>query len=155
MTGRSSTHLPLAVDVSRFAPASIDQQRPIRVCNIGRRSPVMYEEAARRRIFYYYDTLAASGTDLKQRTFRIDSAHEHRRMLARLLKQSCYYMANHSLANKPEFPAGRDEIAERFYAGAAARRVMIGEALRPICIPPSRCARATARQDRFTGIEAC
>ena len=134
ITGRPCTYLPLAVDVLRFAPASCDQPRPIEVCNIGRRSPVTHQalldDAERRQSFYYYDTVAASGADLKDRTFRVDSPHEHRRMLAALLKHSCYYIANRSYVNKPEFTAGRDEISARFYEGAAAGTVMIGEAPR-------------------------
>lgn len=134
ITGRPCTYLPLAVDVQRFAPASLDQPRPIYVCNIGRRSPVTHqallEDAERQQSFYYYDTVAASGADLKQRTFRVDSPHEHRRMLATMLKHSCYYIANRSHINKPEFTAGRDEISARFYEGAAAGAVMIGEAPR-------------------------
>jgi glycosyltransferase involved in cell wall biosynthesis len=134
ITGRPCTYLPLAVDVPRFAPASLDQPRPIDVCNIGRRSPVTHqallEEAERQRSFYYYDTVAASGAELKHRTFRVDSPHEHRRMLATLLKNSCYYIANRSYVNKPEFTEGREEISARFYEGAAAGTVMIGEAPR-------------------------
>jgi len=132
ITGRPCTYLPLAVDVPRFTPASLDQPRPIHVCNIGRRSPVTHqallEEAERQQSFYYYDTIAASGADLKQRTFRVDSPHEHRGMLATILKHSCYYIANRGYINKPEFTAGRDEISARFYEGAAAGTVMIGEA---------------------------
>lgn len=88
--GRPCTYLPVAVDVPRFTPASIDQPRPIYVCNIGRRSPVTHqallEEAERQQSFYYYDTVAASGADLKQRTFHVDSPHEHRGMLGTILK---------------------------------------------------------------------
>jgi hypothetical protein len=134
ITGRPCTYLPLAVDVPRFTPASLDQPRPIDVCNIGRRSPVTHqallEGAERQRSFYYYDTVAASGADLKHRTFRVDSPHEHRRMLATILKHSCYYVANRSYVNKPEFTEGREEISARFYEGAAAGTVMIGEAPR-------------------------
>lgn len=134
ITGRPCTYLPLAVDVQRFAPASLDQPRPILVCNIGRRSPVTHqallEEAERQQSFYYYDTVAASGADLKQRTFRVDTPHEHRRMLAAVLKHSGYYFANRSRVNEPEYIAGRDEISARFYEGAAAGTVMIGEAPR-------------------------
>ncbi len=134
VTGRPCTYLPLAVDVLRFAPASCDQPRSIEVCNIGRRSPVTHQalldDAERRQSFYYYDTVAASGADLKQRTFRVDSPHEHRRMLATLLKHSRYFIANRSYVNKPEFTAGRDEISSRFYEGVAAGTVMIGEAPR-------------------------
>jgi hypothetical protein len=134
ITGRPCTYLPLAVDVLRFAPLSIDQPRPIDVCNIGRRSPVTHqallEKAEREQNFYYYDTVAASGADLKHRTFRVDSPQEHRRLLASVLKHSRYYVANRSYVNKPEFTAGRDEISARFYEGAAAGTVMIGEAPR-------------------------
>lgn len=134
ITGRPCTYLPLAVDVLRFAPASLNQPRPIDVCNIGRRSPVTHqallEEAERQQSFYYYDTVAASGGDLKGRTFRVDSPHEHRRMLATILKHSCYYLANRGYVNKPELTAAGDEISARFYEGAAAGTVMIGEAPR-------------------------
>lgn len=128
ITGRPCTYLPFAVDVPRFTPISLDQPRPIHVCNIGRRSPVTHqallEDAERQQTFYYYDTVAASGAD---RTFRVDSPHEHRIMLATILKHSCYFIAHRSYVNKPEFTAGRDEISSRFYEGAAAGTVMIGE----------------------------
>jgi hypothetical protein len=131
-TGRPCTYLPLAVDVLRFTPASLDQSRPIDVCNIGRRSAVTHQallaDAERRQSFYYYDTVAASGFDRKQRTFRVDSPHEHRLMLATILKHSSCFMANRSRVNSPEFTVGRDEIAARFYEGAAAAAIMIGEA---------------------------
>jgi hypothetical protein len=134
ITGRPCTYLPLAVDVLRFAPASLDQPRPIQVCNIGRRSPITHEallaEADRQQSFYYYDTVAASGFDLKHRTFRVDNPDEHRRMLATILKHSCYFIANRGFVNQPEFAAGRDVISARFYEGAAAGTVMIGEAPR-------------------------
>ena len=134
VTGRPCTYLPLAVDVLRFAPASLDQPRSIHICNIGRRSTVTHqallEEAERQRIFYYYDTVAASGEDLKDRTFRVDNPTEHRRMLATILKHSCYYIANRGYVNKPERMGGRDQISSRFYEGVAAGTVMIGEAPR-------------------------
>ena len=134
LIGRPCTYLPFAVDVPRFAPASSDQPRLIEVCNIGRRSAVTHhallDHAERRQSFYYYDTVAASGADLKHRTFHVDSPHEHRRMLATILKHSCYYIANRSYVNQPEFTAGRDEISARFYEGAAAGAVMVGDAPR-------------------------
>lgn len=134
VTGRPCTYLPLAVDVPRFSPALPDWPRPIDVCNIGRRSPVTHqallEMAERQRIFYYYDTVAASGDDLRNRTFRVDSPDEHRRMLATILKHSGYYFANRSYINRPDMTAGHEEISARFYEGAAAGTVMIGEAPR-------------------------
>lgn len=134
ITGRPCTYLPLAVDVLRFAPVSIDKPRPIDVCNVGRRSSITHrallELAERDQRFYYYDTVAASGADLKHRTFRVDNPQEHRCLLATILKNSQYYFANRSYVNKPEFTAGRDEISARFYEGAAAGAIMIGEAPR-------------------------
>ena len=134
ITGRPCSYLPLASDVLRFAPRERDQPRPIEVCNIGRRSQVTHQallkDSARRGSFYYYDTVAASGSDLKQRTFRVDNPQEHRTMLATLLRNSRYFIANRSHVNNPEFTAGRDEISARFYEGAAAGTVMIGEAPR-------------------------
>ena len=134
ITGRPCSYLPLATDVLRFAPAALDQPRPIDVCNIGRRSQVTHQallaDAARRQCFYYYDTVAASGSDLKQRTFRVDNPQEHRLMLATLLKHSNFFIANRSHVNNPEFTAGRDEISARFYEGVAAGTAMIGEAPR-------------------------
>ena len=134
ITGRPCTYLPLAVDVARFAPASLNKPRPIDVCNIGRRSAVTHRALLERfeaqQGFYYYDTVAASGTDMKQRTFRVDNPREHRGMLATILKHSRYYVANRSYVNKPEFTAGREEISARYYEGAAAGTVMIGEAPR-------------------------
>ena len=131
MTGRPCSYLPFAVDVVRFAAESLDRPRPIDVCNIGRRSSVTHqallEDAQRQQSFYYYDTVAATGAD---RTFRVDSPHEHRMMFATLLKHSRYFIANRSYVNRPEFSAGRDEISARFYEGAAAGTVMIGEAPR-------------------------
>jgi hypothetical protein len=134
ITGRPCTYLPLAADVLRFTPATPDQPRPIYVCNIGRRSQITHQalldDAERRHSFYYYDTVAASGADLKHRTFRVDAPHEHRGLLATLLKHSRFFIAHRSYVNRPEFTAGRDEISARFYEGAAAGTVMIGEAPR-------------------------
>jgi hypothetical protein len=134
ITGRPCSYLPLAVDVPRFTPRFPHQPRPIDVCNIGRRSQVTHQalldEAEKQRSFYYYDTVAASGADLKHRTFQVDNPEEHRRLLATLLKHSCYYIANRSYVNQPELSEGREEISARFYEGASAGTVMIGEAPR-------------------------
>ena len=134
IVGRPCTYLPLAADVLRFSPLPDPPARVIDVCNIGRRSAVTHEALLRlareRRIFYYYDTVAASGSDQKQRTFRVDDPGGHRLLLASLLRRSRYYVANRSRINEPEFTRGRDEISSRFYEGAAAGTVMLGEAPR-------------------------
>ena len=134
ITGRPCTYLPLAVDVPRFAPSSMEQPRPINVCNIGRRSAVTHKalvtDAEANQKFYYYDTVAANGADGKQRMFHVENPREHRGKLASILKRSNYYIANRSLVNNPEFTGKTEEISARFYEGAAAGAVMIGEAPR-------------------------
>ncbi len=128
MIGRPCSYMPQGVDALRFCPWPAPPPRTIDVCNIGRRSPVTHEkllEAARKgRIFYYYDTVKPSA---KQVTFRVSSGPEHRLLLANLLKRSRYFIANRARANEPEVTRGRDEIAGRFFEGAAAGAVVLGD----------------------------
>lgn len=84
--------------------------------------------ARERRIFYYYDTVRASGESGKQMTFRVNNASEHRLLLASLLQRSRYYLANRARVNEPEIIEGREEISSRFYEGVAAGAVLLGEA---------------------------
>jgi len=134
IVGRPCSQVVIAADVARFAPLPNMPPRTIDVCNIGRRSDVTHaaliEEARQRRMFYYYDTVAATGFNMKQRTFTVQDAGEHRLMLANMLQRSRYYVANRGRINEPEFTQGRDEISGRFFEGAAAGCVMLGEAPR-------------------------
>jgi hypothetical protein len=132
IVGRPCTYLGLGVDALTFSPYPEAQPRSIDICNIGRRSQVTHEAfmnlAQSRQVFYYYDTIMASGFDMKQRTFRVQDAREHRFLLASLLRRSRYYIANRSRINEPEYTKGFDEISGRFYEGAAAGAVMLGVA---------------------------
>jgi hypothetical protein len=134
IVGRPCSYLPVAVDVLRFTPPTQVPSRVIDVCNIGRRSPITHQALLRlaldQGIFYYYDTVAASGRGQTSRSFPVDDPSEHRLMLASLLQRSRYFIANRSLVNDPEFTMGRDEISGRFFEGAAAGTVMLGEAPR-------------------------
>jgi len=131
IAGRPCTYLPLAVDVLRFAPYPNQPARAIDVCNIGRRSPVTHAALLRlardRRIFYYYDTVRASGERGRQMTFSVGNASEHRLLLASLLQRSRYYVANRARVNEPEIIEGKEEISSRFYEGVAAGAVLVGE----------------------------
>jgi hypothetical protein len=106
LSGRPCSYLPQAADVLRFSPWPNLPPRDIDVCNIGRRSPTTHEAlvklAAGRKIFYYFDTFAAgSGSDQKQRTFRVSNPRQHRLLLASLLQRSRYFIANRSRINEP------------------------------------------------------
>lgn len=130
--GRPCTYLPLGVDVLRFAPEAPASHRPIDVANVGRRSSVTHDALLNAAVdptfFYYYDTVAATGSDLKQRTFRVQDPVEHRRLYASVLKRSRYFIANKGFVNDPGLTRGTDAIAARFYEGAAAGAVMLGTA---------------------------
>jgi hypothetical protein len=133
ITGRPCTYLPQAADVLRFSPWPDRPARTIDVCNIGRRSAVTHDAlvrlAAERRIFYYFDTVAGgAGKDQKQRTFRVADAAQHRLLLAGLLRRSRYFIANRGRINELEHTGSHEAIAGRFYEGAAAGAVMLGEA---------------------------
>jgi len=132
LTGRPCSYLPQATDVLRFSPWPNQPPRDIDVCNIGRRSPITHEALVKladaREIFYYFDTFAGgSGRDPKQRTFRVANPRQHRLLLAALLQRSRYFIANRSRINEPELTRGHEEIAGRFYEGAAAGAVLLGE----------------------------
>lgn len=132
IVGRPCSYLPFAVDVMRFSPWPTPVGRGIDVCNIGRRSPITHaaliELAQSRRISYYFDTFArGAGSYARDRTFHVHDPQEHRLLLANLLRRTRYYVANRSLVNKPDFTEGREEVSYRFYEGAAAGTVMIGE----------------------------
>ena len=131
IVGRPCTYLPLAVDVLRFAPYPNPPTRSIDVCNVGRRSPVTHAALLRmardRRIFYYYDTVRATGERGRQMTFRVGNASEHRLLLANLLQRSRYFVANFSRVNEPDVVAGKEEISSRSYEGVAAGTVLLGE----------------------------
>ena len=135
IVGKPCSYLPLAADVVRFSPYPAPPPRGIDVLNIGRRSPVTHaallQLARERRLFYYYDTVRAGGAHGKQVTFSVGNAAEHRLLLANLLKRSRYYVSYRSRVNEPEQTAGREEISGRFYEGAAAGAVLVGE--------PPRC----------------
>jgi hypothetical protein len=130
LVGKPCTNLPLAVDVLRFSPYPNLPPRAIDVCNIGRRSPVTHaallELARERRIFYYYDTVRATGPRGKQMTFSVGNAAEHRLLLANLLQRTRYYVAYRARVNEPETTKGTEEISARFYEGVAAGAVLLG-----------------------------
>ncbi len=134
IVGRPCSYLPMGVDTLRFRPADAEAPRAIDVCGIGRRSKVTHEALVRlareKGLFYYYDTVfqasIARGV-AKQITFQVTDHREHRLLLANLLKRSRYFIANRAHADQPSWTGGVDEIAARFYEGAAAGAIMIGD----------------------------
>ncbi len=116
--------------------------RSIDVCNIGRRSAVTHAA-----LLEPGDGSGASSTSTTRsgRAARVESsspsrvgnAAEHRLFLADVLRRSRYYLAYRSRVNEPEQTEGREEISGRFYEGAAAGAVLLGEPPRSDGVRPA------------------
>lgn len=126
-TGQPVSYLPVGVDMDRFCPFPDPPARTIDVFNMGRRSPVTHAAlkrlAAERGLFYMFDTVNG-------RAHVYDPA-DHRSQLANLIKRARYFITNVAKITAPEETGGQQEVGFRFYEGAAAGAVMIGE--------PPRC----------------
>ncbi len=132
ITGRPCSYLPPGVDCLSFAP-DLGGERPIHVCGIGRRSEITHRAllsmARQRGLFYYFDTVRARSVAnaSRQVTFSVGDPAQHRFLYASMLKRSRYFMASRARANEPELIGDTQETAGRFFEGAAAGTVMIGE----------------------------
>jgi len=132
VSGRPCSYLPMGVDALRFAPRlSPPTPRLIDVCGIGRRSDVTHgallELARRDGLFYYYDTMKRGRGAGQAVTFEVIDPGEHRLLFSNLLKRSRYFIANRAWADRPSLTRGKEEIPSRFYEGAAAGAIMLGE----------------------------
>jgi hypothetical protein len=126
-TGRPCHFLPLGVDALRFAPFPGSPARNIDVYSMGRRPAeehrALLAAAERGEMFYLYDTTS---------NFDVIDPHEHRILLANLIKRSRYFITYPAKFDVPAETGGTEEMGARYFEGAAAGAVMIG-------LPP-RCA---------------
>lgn len=122
LTGRPTSYFPPSVDALALCPYPDALPRVIDVYSMGRRPPVTHaallELARRRQWFYLYDTLAGTAPDHRQ----------HRRHLAELLKRTRLFLAYPGKMDAPEETGGQQELGYRYFEGAAAGAVLIGEA---------------------------
>ncbi len=122
ITGRPCSYLPASVDAVKFCPYPFSPTRSIDVTNIGRRSTVTHqalvELAHQGKIHYLYDTVNNA---------KVPQPHEHRILLANQLKRSRYFIANRPMADRPDIRGNQAEIGYRFFEGAAAGTVMMGD----------------------------
>jgi hypothetical protein len=117
-------HLPHAVDVLRFTPYPKPPARVIDVLSIGRRSEPVHQAlrrlAATREFFYLHDTLPAS-------LVRPPNPVEHREMLASAARVSRFFVTYPAKFGDDE-PHGQSEVGGRYFEGAAAGAVLLGQA---------------------------
>jgi Glycosyl transferases group 1 len=116
--------LPGAVDALRFSPYPQAPARVVDVYSIGRRIEAIHKELLRAgengSLFYLYDTFAGSLSgvyDYKQ----------HRQLFSSIAKRSKFFMVAPGKVNSPGETRGQEEIGRRYYEGAAAGTVMIGQ----------------------------
>jgi hypothetical protein len=122
---RPCRYLPGAVDAFRFTPYPDPPARVIDVYSIGRRCKSIHQtllEAARRRdIFYIHDTFAGSMAHMYDH-------RQHRDHFANVAKRSRYFMVAPGKIDSLSETGGQAEVGRRYFEGAAAGAVMIGQA---------------------------
>jgi hypothetical protein len=124
--GRQCHLLPGGTDTIRFSPFPGNPGRSIDVYSIGRRwegvHQALLRSAARSELFYVYDSYADMArmvpTDHKQ----------HRDLFASMAKRSKYFMVSPGKMDRLDETRGQMEVGYRYFEGAAAGAVMIGQA---------------------------
>ena len=123
--GKSCRWLPGAVDCLRFSPYPKPPARVVDVYSIGRRwdgiHHALLQAAAEKDVFYVYDTFPAAHAEPYNH-------RQHREMLANVAKRSRCFMVAPPKMDVPEQTHDQDSIGYRYYEGAAAGAVMIGQA---------------------------
>jgi len=130
MLERPCHYVPDGVDALRFSPYPEPPDRVVDVYSIGRRVDELHQAllrwTARERLFYVYDSLQTGGTHAPDH-------RQHRDLYANTAKRSRFFMVAPGKVDSPEETHGQVEVASRYYEGAAAGAVMIGQA--PDCRP--------------------
>ncbi|MGB8331946.1 MAG: glycosyltransferase [Polyangiales bacterium] len=124
LVDRPCSFLAPAVDALRFCSHPNPPSRSIDVYALGRRSPVAHRKLLERaerepRFNYFYDSA-------RWTTF-VEGHAEHRQLTANLIKRSRYFMADRAKVNEPDQTKGAQVFGPRFFEGAAAGSVLIGE----------------------------
>ncbi len=117
--------LPVGTDTIRFSPFPNPPDRSVDVYSIGRRWEGVHRALLRAvsegDLFYVYDSYQAMAKmepiDFKQ----------HRDLFANMAKRSKYFIVSPAKINRPEETGGQVEIGYRYFEGAAAGAVMVGQ----------------------------
>jgi hypothetical protein len=91
---------------------------------MGRRREEIHKQlskaAAKGSMFYLHDTFGVSLSD-------VYDYREHRNLFSNVAKRSKYFMVAPGKVNSPDETLGQEEIGHRYYEGAAAGTIMIGQ----------------------------
>lgn len=125
LIGKPVHHVPLAVDALRFTPFPRPPARVVDFYSMGRRSEVIHgallDLAQREGAFYVYDTVPGL---LIQPSNHV----QHRNLVANVAKRSKFFMAFPAKFDHADETRGQSEVGARFFEGAAAGAVMLGQA---------------------------
>jgi hypothetical protein len=117
--------LPGGVDALRFGPTSNRAARTVDVYSIGRRYEAIHNNllaaAERGDIFYMYDSHVGGGM------IEVHDYRRHRDLFANIAKRSRYFVVATAKMDQPDYRRGQMEVGYRYYEGAAAGTVMIGD----------------------------
>lgn len=123
--GRLCRWLPSAVDTLRFSPFPNPPARVIDVYSVGRRwegiHQALLQAASRKDLFYLYDTFPAMAN------MEPYSISQHRDLFANMAKRSRYFIVAPGKMNLPEETREQIELGYRYFEGASAGTVMIGQ----------------------------
>jgi hypothetical protein len=122
-TGRPCHYLVPSTDTLKFCPYPGAPKRAIDFYAMGRRPPETHKALLRMADagdwYYMYDTVTNSP---------VSNHTEHRRRLADMIKRSRFFLVNAARFNDPERTGGQQELGYRYFEGAAAGAVLIGDA---------------------------
>ena len=122
--GRRCHYVPGGVDALRFSPYPDPPARVIDVYSIGRRSVRIHQSllglASRKQVFYIHDTLQ-NASDNQTWDHRA-----HRDLYANMAKRCRFFMVAPGLTNNAKVTGGQVEVGFRYYEGAAAGAVLVG-----------------------------
>jgi Glycosyl transferases group 1 len=122
--GQACHYVPGAVDAIRFSPFPDPPDRAIDVYSVGRRWNGLHATLLRRAeangAFYVYDTLQTGESQTADH-------RQHRNLYANTAKRSRFFVVAPGKVNVPEETRGQIEVGFRYYEGAAAGAVMIGQ----------------------------
>jgi hypothetical protein len=111
-----------AVDMMHFCPYPNPPVRSIDVYSMGRRSEITHQALLKMaeggKFFYLYDTIKVMETQYPA---------QHRSLVANIAKRSRYFIVNVAKINRQSETQGQVEAGFRFFEGAGAGTVMIGE----------------------------
>jgi hypothetical protein len=124
-TGRPCHYLVPSTDTLKFCPYPGAPKRVIDFYAMGSPPPETHKALLRMadagEWYYLYDTVG---------NCRVSSHAEHRSRLADMIKRSRFFLVNGGRWYDPERTGGQQELGLRFFEGAAAGAVLIGDAPR-------------------------